>query len=414
MEELRQEFLAEAISNLEKLLAQLQTEKLSEESEREIFRTLHTLKGTSQTLNLNLQGRLAHEIENLLQAKRENQLSRKEDFEPLLKEGLGQLLEIFRRAGNKKEVVFPKKFVEKLRGVIPHYSASLSGNLSGVIPPQFLSQLSAEEKKSLNSAISNGKQFFLIEAGFEFASFAEKFKELRQILSERGEVVANFPSPKFAAENKIGFQIFFVSSKGSEEILESIQPFGANLILQNGGNKAAKDLKGILEQAILSGERAAQLLGKKVEFEVSAADIEISNKRLKLLSDILLHLVRNAVDHAIEAEGKIKIEFFEQENNLLLRVIDDGRGIDAEKIREKAIAKNLISADEDLTKEETLKLIFAHGFSTSERVTEISGRGVGLDAVEDMVKKAGGEIRVESEIGKGTTFEIRLPIKSNW
>jgi chemotaxis protein histidine kinase CheA len=408
MEDLRQEFLAEAIANLEKLLARLQSEGISEELEREVFRALHTLKGTSQTFNLNLQGKFAHEIENLLQAKRENQISQNQDFAPLLKEGIALLLETFRRANEKREVVFPNDFIEKLRGAIPNYTNSPSENLS-VVPPQFLSHLSAEEKNSLNSALARGKQFFLIEAGFEFADFAQKFKDLRQALSERGEVIANFPSPKFAAENKIGFQIFFVSSKGSKEILETIAPFGANLMSQNDGNKVANDLQGVLSQTVLAGKRAAQMLGKKVEFEISAADFEISNKRLKLLSDILLHLVRNAVDHAISAEGKIRIEFSEQEDELLLRVIDDGRGIDAEKVREKAIAKNLISADENLTQEETLKLIFAHGFSTSEKVTEISGRGVGLDVVEDAVKKAGGAICVESETGKGTVFEIRLP-----
>lgn len=411
MDELRQEFLTESISNLKKLQTHLQSEEISEEPEREIFRTLHTLKGTSQTLNLNLQGKLAHEIENLLQAKRENQISQNENFAALLKEGIALLLETFQSADEKREVIFPQKFVEKLRRAVPGFSASLSENLSAVIPAQFLSQLSAEEKNSLNSALSRGKQFFLIEAGFDFADFAEKFKNLRQLLSELGEVIANFPSPKFAAANKIGFQIFFVTANDSRKILETIKPFGANLMLQNDGNKAADDLQGVLSQSVLTGKLTAQMLGKKVEFEISADEIEISNKRLKLLSEVLLHLVRNAVDHAIETEGKIKIELSQQESHLLLRVIDDGCGIDAEKVREKALAQNLISADENLTKEEILKLIFAHGFSTSERVTEISGRGVGLDVVEEAVKKAGGAIRVKSETGKGTTFEIRLPFQ---
>lgn len=409
MEELRKEFLTEAISNLEKLSARLRNETVSEEAEREIFRTLHTLKGTAQTFNLNACGKLAHEIENLLQAKRENQISPNEDFAHLLKTGIELLLETFRQADDKKEVVFPADFVKKLRGAIPELSADNSENLSGVVPSQFLAQLSADEKNSLNSAIASGKQFYLIEAGFDFANFAERFKELRQILNERGEVAATFPSPKFAAENKIGFQIFFTSLKNGNEIQEAIQPFGANLIFRNNEPPIAGSLQSALSQAVLTGEKTALMLGKKVDFEVSADEIELSKNRLTLLSEILLHLVRNAVDHAIKIEGRIKIELTQRENNLLLRLADNGSGIDTEKIRARAITKNLISADESLTKEEILKLIFAHGFSTSESVTEISGRGVGLDIVEDRIKKAGGTISVKSEIGAGTTFEICLP-----
>lgn len=421
MEELRQEFLDEAIPKLENLQARLETEELSEDFEREIFRTLHTLKGTSQTFNLNVSGKFAHEIENLLQAKRDNQISETAGFAPLLKEGVGLLLETFQNAARKKEAVFPVDFTLKLRSLIPGYSshvatsssssaaAASAENLSSLVPPRFWAQLSRHEKDSLTSAISSGNLFYLIEVGFDFAEFAGRFKELRETLSERGEIVANFPSPRFGSENKIGFQIFFVSPKDKNEIIETLEPFGAALIFQNAESDFAGDLKGILGQTVLTGEKGAQALGKRVEFDVKADETKISRQRLKSISDILLHLVRNAVDHGIETTGKIKIELSNKENALLLRVADDGRGIDAEKIRARAIAKNLISTDENLTKDELLKLIFAHGFSTSEKVSEISGRGVGLDVVQDAVRKVGGEIRVESETGKGTTFEIYLP-----
>jgi two-component system chemotaxis sensor kinase CheA len=413
MDELRQEFLTEAILSLKNLQAKLRTEEISGNLEREIFRAFHTLKGTSQTFNFNVSGKLAHEIENLLQAKRDNQISANDAFTSLLKEGINLLLETFQRAQDKKEVAFPDDFAEKLRALIPNSSvAPASESLSGIVPPNLLAQLSAHEKDSLTSAIAKGNLFYLIEAGFEFANFAEKFKDLRQILSESGEVIATFPSPKFALENKIGFQIFFVSSKDKNDIVKAVQPFGANLLFQNSENNFVNDLKGILAQAVLTGEKTAQILDKKIEFEIVADDIELSGKRLKLVSEILLHLVRNAVDHGIETRGKIKIELSNQKDALLLRVADDGRGIDVEKIRAKAIAKNLISADEDLTKETLLKLVFAHGFSTSETVSDISGRGVGLDVVGDAVEKANGEIRLESETGKGTVFEIRLPTEN--
>ena len=256
MEELRREFLAEAVVNLENLQNKLHNGEVSEEFERQLFRTFHTLKGTSQTFNLNILGKLAHEIENLLQAKRENQIS-EENFIKFLKEGVELLFETFRRAQEKKEVVFPDNFVDKIRKFLPNYSAVSPENLSYMIPSHFLRQLSANERNSLNTAIARGKHFYLVEVGFGFVDFAEKFKELREILTKRGEVIATFPSPKFASENKIGFQIFFVSPRGADGILEIIEPFGANLIFQDTENNFANDLKGVLAQAVLAGEKTA-------------------------------------------------------------------------------------------------------------------------------------------------------------
>jgi chemotaxis protein histidine kinase CheA len=170
------------------------------------------------------------------------------------------------------------------------------------------------------------------------------------------------------------------------------------------------DLDGVLNQAVAAGEKTARRLKKNIEFETSLKNAaEISNKRRRLISECLLHLIRNAADHAIEQTGKIKIEIILENEHLILRVADDGRGLDAEKIKLHATEKNLIRKNENLSREEIFKLIFAPGFSTAERVSEISGRGVGLDVVQNSVEKAGGEIRVASEKNQGTVFEISLP-----
>ena len=128
-----------------------------------------------------------------------------------------------------------------------------------------------------------------------------------------------------------------------------------------------------------------------------------------MIFDVLVHLIRNAVDHAVESAGKIKINLGTEENNLRLSVSDDGRGIDSEKIKAKAVEKYLVSAAENLTEQETLDLIFLPEFPTASKLTEISGRGIGLDAVKTAVEARGGKINVKSQSGKGTTFEIYLP-----
>lgn len=409
MEDVRQEFLADAVSKLEDLKSKLKHDQFSEEFEKEIFRRLHTLKGTSQTFNLNVSAKLAHELENLLQAARDGKISADKNFQGLLATGINLLLQTFQNSKDKNEIIFPTEFINKIHELIPDSSTSETENLSEIVPPEFLNQFSAQEKEALSTAVSRGNFLYIIEVGFDFSDFDEQFKKLRQNLIEHGEIIANFPSPKYAAENKIGFQIFLASLKDKQSILETIQPFGANLIFQNSENDFANSLKGVLAQAVLTGEKTALKLSKQIEFETSADEIEFSPQQLKLISEILLHLVRNAVDHAIETLGKIKIEIKNQENALSLRVTDDGRGIDTKKIRNKAIAKNLISADEILTNDDLLKLIFDSGFSTSTQVSEISGRGVGLDVVADAVKKSNGEISVKSELNKGTTFEIFIP-----
>ncbi|MGI8468244.1 MAG: ATP-binding protein [Pyrinomonadaceae bacterium] len=409
MENLQQEFLNEAISNLENLHSKLSTEPLGGNFRREIFRTLHTLKGTSQTFGFNVSGKLAHELENLLQAAGDKKIQPDKNFVSLLQEGLEILRETFRRAASGKNNEFPAEFAQKIRALVPNYSESVSEDFPNNIPPEILKQLSAEEKKFLSAATADGKSFYSIDVAFDLSNFDEKFRSLRDALQNQSEIIATFPHPTLAGENKIGFCIFFASRKKEKDIASLVQSFDSKLTFFDSGANFKADLQGVLAQAASSGEKIARRLNKKIEFEISAIEAEISGKLLKLISDALLHLIRNAVDHAIEKNGKIKIEFLAENKNLILRVSDNGRGLDAKKIKAKAVEKNLVAADEILTRAKTFDLIFAHGFSTAEKISEISGRGIGLDAVKDSVEKAGGKIRVESETGKRTVFEIRLP-----
>ena len=142
------------------------------------------------------------------------------------------------------------------------------------------------------------------------------------------------------------------------------------------------------------------------------------------LSNALLHLVRNAVDHGVESaweraragketRGRIRLEARSSANRLVLRVSDDGRGVDIEEIKRTAAERGIIQKGEALSREDALRLIFRTGFSTAASVTSLSGRGVGLDVVETIVKSLGGEIEVESTPGTETTFEMILPLDEN-
>jgi two-component system chemotaxis sensor kinase CheA len=141
-----------------------------------------------------------------------------------------------------------------------------------------------------------------------------------------------------------------------------------------------------------------------------------------LLNEIASHLIHNAIDHGIETIekrtqngknpiAKIEINLSTAENILLFQIKDDGKGLDLEKITNRAKEKGLIAENQTLDEKEAIELIFTQGFSTSPTVSEISGRGVGLDAVNDLVESSGGRIEVETKLGKGTIFSVYLPQK---
>lgn len=162
-------------------------------------------------------------------------------------------------------------------------------------------------------------------------------------------------------------------------------------------------------------------LGKQVHLQVSGADTELDKSMIDRLADPLLHIVRNALDHGIEpvqerlaagkpAQGTLALTAYHESGCVLLEISDDGRGLNAEKIRAKAVQRGLLSADAVLDEQACYRLIFEAGFSTAEQVTDLSGRGVGMDVVRRSIEALRGHIEIHSQLGQGTTFRIRLPL----
>ncbi len=167
----------------------------------------------------------------------------------------------------------------------------------------------------------------------------------------------------------------------------------------------------------------ATSLGKKVKVNLKATDIKIDKRILDALTDSFIHLIRNALDHGIEPPdervkknkpeyGTLFLSAFEREGKVVIQIEDDGRGIDVDKVVQKAIEKGLIDEEtaKNLSFEEKLNLIFIHGFSTKDELTDVSGRGVGMDVVRSKVEELGGEVVVETTPGYGTRVELILPL----
>lgn len=162
-------------------------------------------------------------------------------------------------------------------------------------------------------------------------------------------------------------------------------------------------------------------LKKDIAFKTEGTEIELDKNMIEGLIDPVMHIIRNCIDHGIESAGErakegkpsqgvINLKAYHSGSNVFIRISDDGRGIDPEKIRNRALKKGLISAENALSGKELLELIFLPGFSTAENVTKISGRGVGMDVVKRRISDLRGEVNIETETGKGTSIILKLPL----
>ncbi len=162
-------------------------------------------------------------------------------------------------------------------------------------------------------------------------------------------------------------------------------------------------------------------LNKEIDFIIEGGDIELDKNIIEHLTDPLLHMIRNCVDHAIEMpddrikkgkspRGSIIFKAYYEGASVIIKVIDDGKGIDPDVILNKAISKGLVKENAELSKKEILDLVFMSGFSTAEKVSDLSGRGVGMDVVKRKIAEIRGEVSIDSEIDKGTTITLELPL----
>ncbi len=165
----------------------------------------------------------------------------------------------------------------------------------------------------------------------------------------------------------------------------------------------------------------AKKLGKQIEFVTEGDDTELDKSVVDQIGDPLIHMVRNAADHGIEmpedriaagksAEGTVRLRAYQQGGNIYIELADDGKGLDKQRILSKAIERGLVPADASLSEQEIYNLIFLPGFSTAPAVTELSGRGVGMDVVRRNVEALQGSVSVRSVHGQGSTVTVRLPL----
>ena len=230
---------------------------------------------------------------------------------------------------------------------------------SDTLPAEF-AKLKDDEKHRATAALREGANLYVMNVEFEVSDFDERFRQLKERLEHDTEIISVSPSMH---DDHISFQVVYASE--SEKI----------------------PLRTVLRQAARAGTAAATQLGKQIEFVVVSEEFLLDKRWADALIDALLHLVRNAVDHGIDSRGRVVLQVTTNGPLIQISVTDDGRGIAPEK----------------------LPLLFQPGFSTAAEITELSGRGVGLDAVKAAIEGLGGSVSVTSEPTKGASFKINLP-----
>jgi two-component system chemotaxis sensor kinase CheA len=180
-------------------------------------------------------------------------------------------------------------------------------------------------------------------------------------------------------------------------------------------------IQGVFQKMTRLVRDVARKAGKEIDFVVVGGETELDRNVVEAISDPLVHMVRNSVDHGIEPPdkreqvgkaraGRVQLRAYHQAGSIVIEITDDGRGLNKRRILEKAIAAGIVKPGQELSDQDLFKLIFHAGLSTAERITDISGRGVGMDVVRKNVEAMRGRIDITSTEGAGSTFTIRLPL----
>jgi two-component system chemotaxis sensor kinase CheA len=446
-------FIEEAFEHLESIEVNvLELEQSPDDMEiiNNIFRPFHTIKGVSGFLNLKTINRLAHATENLLDDVRNGKRAMD-----------SAVIDIVLTVGDAL-----KSMVEDIKNVLQHGPANykdtdISGFLASITqlqegdngaPPA--EPVVAPALESLPEVVESEETES--QAGEEAEPVAPAraaiAKAARPVASPRAEAPAS-PASRPAADSgqkKIGASIkvdvekldALVNAVGELVIMQSLVRQN-RLVSRIADPKLTKDfsqltritselqrtamsmrmvpIKQTFDKMIRLVRDLSKKSGKKVDLIMEGADTEIDRNMVDSIYDPLVHMMRNSVDHGISPPadrekvgkpetGTVFLRAYQKGGSMMIEIEDDGEGLNTQKIRKKAIERGLISESENLSDFELNNLIFLPGFSTADKITDVSGRGVGMDVVKKAVEKLRGKVEVQSQSGKGSLFMIRLPL----
>ncbi|NJK66980.1 MAG: hypothetical protein HC789_16730 [Microcoleus sp. CSU_2_2] len=464
------EFLIEGyeyLNQIEEDLVALEQSNSDPEVMNRIYRSLHTIKGNSGFLAVEKLEAIAHAGENLLSRLRDRTIAMTPDITSALLETmdavrehmealettgeespvdrselLARLAQLQESGGSESELqpssIEPEYLTEETPEVLPETEEQqdltaiyfdVDASLSSDPPPTPIAQVPIPPLA--NSSISNNGQNSAPEVIPASADIdPERFKVadtairvdvglLDKLMNLVGELV-------LCRNQILEFANTQTANTQNDDTLKSVSG-RLNLVtseLQEGVMKTRmQPIRTIWNKFPRVVRDTAFSLGKQVQLEMEGEETELDKTLIEAIANPLTHLVRNSLDHGIEtsevrvangksAIGRLFLRAYHESGQVNIEVSDDGGGIDAERIKSKAVQKGMISADRatEMSDKEALNLIFLPSFSTAEKVTNISGRGVGMDVVRTNIEKISGTIDLHSRVGQGTTFKLKIPL----
>lgn len=466
MEELLQDFLQEAtdlLSDVDNKLVDLEKTPDEKSLLNDIFRGFHTIKGGAGFLNATELVTLCHLTENLFDKLRNDELQLTPELMDLIMSATQGVREMF---GELTQSLQPQPadpaLLDALRAVIqgggvkaaapapaapapaaeapaaapaapasqvagePDWNAVHAAMTEGGVPPSNATPANAPHVAAAAPAAAPKPA----PKPAPRAAAPAKPETTIRVDTARLDQVLNLSGEIGLTKNRLtSLRADILAGKNDSETLHALDQAVSQLDLlvsdlQNSVMKTRMQPIGRLFQKYPRIARdLARQMGKNIELVLAGEETEVDKTMIEDLADPLIHLIRNAVDHGVESpedrksSGKpdkslVRLEARQEGDHIVLIIADDGRGMSPEKIRSKAVEKGLITEEEANTLDErqSLNLIFLPGFSTKTQISDVSGRGVGMDVVKTNIQKLNGSIEIKSELGKGSVFIISLPL----
>jgi len=415
----------ESIATLDGLFVQLERRPKDKTIIESVFRVAHSIKGLAAFLSLGFIKDLTHELETVLDGIRRERLSVDSETVDGLLAGFDELSHMLARVRAGRSQVEEENQIQRMLARIRHLSdshAGAPGDVSGREgegsrqiggPDEVQNQIieaamEADHRSGPEAGPAPGRTMRVseekVDVFMQYVGDLIEMSESFNLFQERIDSTSNGQLAKGFRDINVGFGQ--LSDKLQKSLLEIRKVPARNLVQKIP--RMVRDL--------------AHTLGKKVQVVMTGQEAQIDKSVIEAMESPVNHLVRNCVDHGIEPPaarqktgksetGTIAIDICESDDAVMLKIADDGSGIDPERIRREAVRRGLTTPEqaESLSDREVLQFIFRSAFSTAERVTEVSGRGVGMDVVRTNVESLRGTIDLESQYGRGTTVTLRLP-----
>ena len=436
------DFVAEAEENLdaiEVLLIELEQDPSDKDIINHIFRPFHTIKGVAGFLSLTKINQLAHATENLLDSARNDNFLINDIATDAILESVDMLKQLVDRvkqgAAKKMRIADQDMDITPLRDKLQTLQLELTkGNKpllgeilvkKGVVDQTSLDQTLAFQKhqpgKKIGQMLVEAKKADPVQidqALIDQGPYKRKGLSQVKVNTEKLDSLVDYAGELVIAQSMLRQKI-----SQDPSLTQSVNHLGqiVSNIQQIAMSMRMIPIKATFMKMIRLIRDLSRNSGKKVTLHMKGGETEIDRNVVDALYEPMVHMIRNSVDHGIEAlnqrrekgkpdQGNIYLSAFHKAGHIVIEIEDDGKGLDRDRILEKAIGSGLVFENDHPTEAQIYDLILAPGFSTARQITDISGRGVGMDVVKSVIEKFRGNLKIESGKGQGTKFTISLPL----